>query len=366
MNVAIACGGTGGHIFPGIAVGEGLRARGHSVTLWLGARNVEDLSTSAWDGPVVRIRAAGFPSGLSLRTIGVLFRLAGSIWTCWRHMRRERPDAVLAMGSYASVGPGVAAHLLRIPLVLHESNAIPGKAVLVLAKYAAAIGLGFERAEPYFSGRRREVVGFPLRDNLQGAPPLDGLENDRFTILVMGGSQGAHALNVTVPDVLCAAVRRGLPLQVIHLSGAADEASVRSRYEEGGVPARTYGFLDEMGRAYAAADLAICRAGAASCAELALCALPSMLVPLPSSARDHQRENARAMVVAGGADLIEQDELSVNSLLLYIERCIAEPDYLEQKRAALARMQPGDAVTMMCELVEEAGEVGTAEQPLLR
>ncbi len=366
MKVAIACGGTGGHIFPGIAVGEELRARGHEVTLWLGARAVEDLSTAAWDGPVERIVAAGFPSGLSFRTIGVVLRLLKAVGACRQRMRAARPDVVLAMGSYASVGPGLAARMLGIPLVLHESNAVPGKAVLFLSRYASAVALGFERAESYFTGRRRVVTGFPFRKRLAGVTPLDGIDPERFTIVVMGGSQGAHALNVTVPDALCEAAREGIALQVIHLSGPADEADVRARYESGGVPAQVYGFLKDMGAAYAAADLAICRAGAATCAELTLCRVPALLVPLPWAAHDHQNENARAMAVAGGADVMGQDDLSVDALLAYIDRCVQDPSYLAQKRVALGQAEGGDAVERVCDLIEETGEQPnsrTSEQP---
>ncbi len=353
MKVAIACGGTGGHIFPGIAAGEGLRARGHEVTLWLGARRVEDLSTAAWEGPVEKVKAAGFPSGLSFRTITVGVRLLLTVAECRRRMRRARPDVVLGMGGYASVGPGVAARMLGIPLVLHESNAVPGKAVLFLAKYARAIALGFERAEAYFSGRRRVVTGFPLRADLVGCTPLAGMDSERFTVLVMGGSQGAHALNEAVPEALCEAVRQGMALQVIHLSGVADEDHVRARYEAASVPCRVFGFLEDMGAAYAAADLAICRAGAATCAELTLCRLPSLLVPLPWAAHDHQRENARAMNVAGGADVMEQEELSSDAVVSYLKHCVQDPAFLEQKRKALAGSGTDDAVDRLCELVEE-------------
>jgi UDP-N-acetylglucosamine--N-acetylmuramyl-(pentapeptide) pyrophosphoryl-undecaprenol N-acetylglucosamine transferase len=326
------------------------------VTLWLGGRGVEDRSAATWEGPVERVKASGFPSGLSLRTITVALRLAVTVVECRCRMRRARPDAVLAMGGYASVGPGLAARMLGIPLVLHESNAIPGKAVLFLGRYAQVVALGFERAEAYFTGRRRVVTGFPLRTDLRDVAPLDGLDPHRFTVLVMGGSQGAHALNVTVPDALCAAVRQGQALQVIHLSGAADEAEVRAKYDAAGVPARVFGFLKEMGAAYAAADLAICRAGAATCAELTCCRLPSLLVPLPWAAHDHQRENARAMSVAGGADVMEQDELSADSLVPYLERCVQEPGFLEQKRTALGEASGDDAVELLCELVEEVVE----------
>lgn len=355
MKIAIACGGTGGHIFPGIAAGEGLRRRGHDVTLWLGGRRVEDLSTAAWDGPVERVRAEGFPSDLSWRTIVAAWRLVASVNACRRRMRAARPDVVLAMGSYASAGPGLAAQMLNIPLILHEANAVPGKAVLFLARYAGAVALGFARAEAFFTGHRRVVTGFPLRDGLDGAAPLEGMAANRFTVLVMGGSQGAHALNAMVPDALCRAVRQGGELQVVHLSGAADEERVRDRYREDGVTAQVYGFLRDMGRAYATADLAICRAGAATCAELTRCGVPALLVPLPGAAHDHQRENARAMTVAGGADMMAQDELSCEALILYLERCMNEPGYLASKREMLAQAEAGNAVALLCDLIEEVG-----------
>ncbi|NQU40286.1 MAG: UDP-N-acetylglucosamine--N-acetylmuramyl-(pentapeptide) pyrophosphoryl-undecaprenol N-acetylglucosamine transferase [Lentisphaerae bacterium] len=353
MNVVIACGGTGGHIFPGVAVGRALRARGHEVTLWLGGRQVESLSTATWDGAVVRIRAAGFPSGLSFRSIGVACRLVLSILSCWRRMRRERPDVVVAMGGYASVGPGIAAHWLRIPLVLHESNAVPGRAVLLLSRYAAVTALGFAAAADYFYGRRTAVTGFPLRRNLAGSAPLAGLDPKLFTLLVMGGSQGAHALNVMVSEAICSQAQQEPGLQVVHLSGAVDQAEIQARYDATGVSAKVHAFLVDMGGAYAVADLAICRAGAASCAELVLCGVPALLVPLPTAARDHQRANAVAMVVAGGADMIEQAELSIEMLIRYIAACRQDASQLEKKRAALAGMDCGAADALLCELIEE-------------
>lgn len=353
MKVAIGCGGTGGHIFPGVAVGVALRARGHEVTLWLGGRRVEALSTCAWDGAVVKVKAAGFPSGISLRSIGVACRLLVSIATCWVRMRRERPDVLLAMGSYASVGPGVAARLLGVPLVLHESNAVPGRAVLLLSRCAAVTALGFSEAADHLGDRRTAVTGFPLRGNLAACQPLDGLNADLFTILVMGGSQGAHRINEVTSEAICEGQKQGLSLQVIHLTGSADESGVRTRYETAGVPAQVYAFLDDMGAAYAAADLAIARAGAASCAELAACRVPALLVPLPTAARDHQRANAATMAAAGGVDVMDQCELSVESLLRCIDDYRRSPDNLAQKRQALAGMAIGGSGRMLCELIEE-------------
>jgi UDP-N-acetylglucosamine--N-acetylmuramyl-(pentapeptide) pyrophosphoryl-undecaprenol N-acetylglucosamine transferase len=271
-------------------------------------------------------------------------------------MRRQRPDVVLAMGSYASVGPGLAARLHHVPLVLHESNAVPGRAVLLLSRHAAVTALGFAAAADHFYGVRTAVTGFPLRQGLVGCAPLPGLDPNRFTVLVMGGSQGAHALNEAVSRALCEWDRAGDPVQVVHLSGAADKEAIEARYTASGVPARVYAFLDDMGAAYASADLAICRAGAASCAELVLTGVPALLVPLPTAARDHQRANAVAMVMAGGADMIEQADLSNESLTRYIDACRGEPRRLEQKRAALAGMDSGNAAELLCELIEEVAE----------
>lgn len=169
----------------------------------------------------------------------------------------------------------------------------------------------------------------------------------------MGGSQGAHRLNEIASDAVCLLHKRGGRLQVVHLTGAADEADVRLTYAQAGVSAVVYGFLAEMGRAYQAADLAIARAGAASCAELAACAVPTLFVPLPVAPRDHQARNAEVFVRAGAGDMRRQAALTAADLVAYIEKAMAAPERLTRMMAAMRALAAPDATARLANLVEE-------------
>ena len=358
MKVGIACGGTGGHIFPGLAVASVLRQRGHEVTLWLSGRGVEQTSIEGWTGPVVRIRASGFPGRLSFQAVGVACRLVGACLEARSRMKRDRPDVLLAMGSYASVGPGVAAVSLGIPLVLHEGNAVPGCALTWLSRFATVVALGFEGTDAGLGRVRTVVTGFPVRPGLtdERLPP-GRLESGVFTVLVMGGSQGAHALNTGASAAVCRARARHVNLQVIHLAGEADAGWVAEAYERAGVPHAVFGFLADMGGAYAAADLAIARAGAATCAELALCGVPALLVPLPWARRGHQLANARVMQAAGAVDVCEQKDLTEAWLADYLDACCLESAKLDGMREALTGLARGDGAARLASVVEEAASV---------
>lgn len=352
MKVAVACGGTGGHIFPGLAVAEVLQKRGHGVTLWLAGRDVEQASTVDWDGPTIRIRAKGFSSRIGLGAIGVCFRLLAAIMASMREMRQSQPDVVLAMGSYASVGPVVAARLLRIPTVLHESNAVPGRAVACLSRFAARVAVGCQAATTSLAHDDVTVTGFPLRRRLDGSFEEGMLAPDQFTVLVMGGSQGAHALNETVSAAVVRLQQQACPVNVVHLAGRKDADAVREQYRSAGVRALVFEFLGEMGKAYHAADLAIARSGAATCAELAACAVPALLVPLPTARRQHQLHNAMVMSGSGGADIIAQEALTVDRVCEAIDALRRDPDRLAEMRKALKRSAVLDGADQLANLVE--------------
>ncbi|MDP6523353.1 MAG: undecaprenyldiphospho-muramoylpentapeptide beta-N-acetylglucosaminyltransferase [Kiritimatiellia bacterium] len=353
MKVAVACGGTGGHVFPGLAVAEALRDRGHDVVLWLAGRDVENVSAGDWDGATVRIKARGFQTGAILGAVGVAWRLVKAVACSYGEMRKNRPDVILAMGSYASVGPVLAARLLHVPVVLHEANVVPGRAISFLSRFARVVAVAFQDASLHISSDNVVVTGFPLRRRLTGSFDAGLLDEDLFTVLVMGGSQGARRLNEVATEALCALHAKGFPVQVVHLSGRNDETGVRRQYEEAGVPSLVFGFLDEMGKAYAAADIAISRSGAASCTELSACGVPSLLVPLPSARRDHQRFNAEVLQRAGGADVVTQPELTPEWLADYIEDCRQNPEKLLRMREGLSQVAVPDATLQLANLVEE-------------
>ena len=200
LRIHLACGGTGGHIFPGLATGCVLKDRGHAVTLWLAGKDVEQAAVRGWEGPVITVPAEGFIAGLSWRSLKTAFRLIGASRRCHGRMSADRPDVLLAMGSYASIGPATAAFRLRVPVVLHEANVIPGRAVTMLAGRATAIAAAFEETRFYL--RRHEVVltGMPLRREVLAARSVEipRPAPPRFTVLVTGGSRGARRLNRVV------------------------------------------------------------------------------------------------------------------------------------------------------------------------
>jgi UDP-N-acetylglucosamine--N-acetylmuramyl-(pentapeptide) pyrophosphoryl-undecaprenol N-acetylglucosamine transferase len=323
--------------------------------LWLAGARPEQTSLAGWPGPAEQVRGGGFDAGFSLSNVIAAARLFAGIFACRRRLRRRRPDVLLAMGSYASVGPVVAARTLRIPVVLHEANAVPGRAVAVLSRCAAAVAVAFDSAAQHLPRAATVRTGFPVRQNLADRFENGVLTPGTFTVLVMGGSQGARRLNEIAPRALCRLHGSSPPFQVVHLAGDRDAESVRSAYAAAGVPHAVFPFLKEIGKAYNAADMAISRAGAASCAELAACGVPCLLVPFPSAARDHQTANAREMARTGGADVIAQKDLTVAWLADYAEHCLTHPEKLAAMRRALKAVAVPDATAKLADLVERVG-----------
>ncbi len=351
LRVVIACGGTGGHVFPGVATGQVLLGRGHAVSLWLsGQRSVENETLHGWSGPVFRTGARP----LAWRTLPAF---AMTLLRVSRELRRSRPHVLLAMGCYSSVPPVLAARLLGIPVVLHEANAVPGKALEFLSRFARVTALSFASTADDLPNRRTVCTGMPVRAGLLGQAPLDGLAPAAgiFTVLVTGGSLGAHAVNELACEAFILLQQRGVTgMRVIHQCGPADDASLRQRYDAAGVHAEVHAFLREMGRAYASADLAVCRAGAATCAELCLCSVPALLIPLPSAVRDHQRLNAESMVRAGGAVLRVQSSLTPGALADEIAAIRSDPARRGAMRQALLALAAPEAAARLADQVEAA------------
>jgi UDP-N-acetylglucosamine--N-acetylmuramyl-(pentapeptide) pyrophosphoryl-undecaprenol N-acetylglucosamine transferase len=348
FHIAVACGGTGGHIFPGLATARALRDRGHHVTLWLSGKSVETTVLQGWKGPVITIPSEGFQFG-PFRSLLTVIRIGLAVVRCWIAMLRHRPDAVLAMGSYSSIGPCLAARLHRIPVILHEANAVPGRAVHRLAGKAASIAICFEETRYHLKGLDLVVTGMPLRSDLQ--PATSRPSTEIFHLLVMGGSCGAHALNEMVSEAIGSIPNSAL--HVTHLSGPADEAMVSERYRAAGVDATVHSFTQEMAPIYEAADLAICRSGASTCAELGVFGIPALLIPYPHAVSDHQTANARALEKIGAADLIQEADCTVEWLGDYIRTPMEDPARLEKMRAHAVREDSLNAAENLAEVVEK-------------
>ena len=357
MKAAVACGGTGGHVFPGLATARELLSRGHEVTLWLTGRDTEQSARKDWDGPVVEVPARGFPSGFSFRSLQTAWKLAQAVGQCRAQMRRNRPDVLLAMGSYASVGPCGAARLLSVPIVLHEANVIPGRAVRLFARSAAAVAAGFEETRYHLRKAKLSVVGIPLREELTAAakslPPREAAGPAPFRLLVVGGSMGAHRLNEVAAEALARLQKSGFGFSVVHLTGRADETAIRAAYAAAGVQADVIAFTTYMAPLYHAADLAICRAGASTCAELAYFGVPALFVPYPRAAMDHQTANARALEKRGTADVVAESALTPEWLEAYLAQTLRKPERLARLREAARREGVKNGTAALASLVEQ-------------
>ncbi len=357
MKVAVACGGTGGHVFPGLATARELLSRGHEVTLWLTGRDTEQPALKDWDGPVVKVPARGMPAGFSLESVRRAGILVRAVWRSMICLRADRPEVLLAMGSYASVGPCGAARLLGIPVVLHEANVIPGRAVRLFARGAAAVAAAFEETRCHLPRARLVVAGMPLRDELteaaRGLPPRTAPVQVPFRLLVAGGSMGAHRLNEVVPAALLRLKQQGMAFAVAHLTGADDEAPVRAAYQAAGIEAEVIAFTKYMAPLYHVADLAICRAGASTCAELAFFGVPALFVPYPLAAMDHQAANARALEKRGTADVVDESALTPEWLEAYLAQTMRHPERLARLREAARQEGVQDGTAALATLVEK-------------
>jgi UDP-N-acetylglucosamine--N-acetylmuramyl-(pentapeptide) pyrophosphoryl-undecaprenol N-acetylglucosamine transferase len=355
MNIVVACGGSGGHTFPGLATAHELRQRGHQVTLWLAGQSIEQTVAQSWAGPIQTIPAQGF-GGNPLRQAGAAWKMAGAIIRCYQTLGRERPDRLLAMGSYSSVGPVLAAYGRHIPVVLHESNAIPGRATCFLSRFAQAIALHFDSCRTHLNHPRMVATGMPLRPEFNRLVPRSQRPaGGPLTLLAMGGSQGAHRINEAVRDAVIRLHQQGFPLRIIHLSGRRDAPALEAAYREKGVPHEVHAFYANMPALYGQADLAISRAGAASCAELLAGGLPTLLIPYPEATRDHQTANARYMAAAGAAEWIPQSDASAERIAEFIARMERQPDDRENLRQGALRLAIPQGALRLAELVESGG-----------
>jgi UDP-N-acetylglucosamine--N-acetylmuramyl-(pentapeptide) pyrophosphoryl-undecaprenol N-acetylglucosamine transferase len=357
MNAVIACGGTGGHLFPGIAVAEALRARGHNVMLFISEKEIDALATSnRADLRFEKLPSVGLPSVYSPAIFGFLRRFNESLSRCRSFYKKFQPDAVLGMGGFTSTAPVMAGKMRGAATFIHESNAIPGKANKFTARMVRAVLLGFKECAAFFPRTRTEVTGTPIRTGLvhldrQVAREKLGLRGDLTTLLVMGGSQGASGINQSMIKSL--ALLRDLPLQIIHLSGTRDERLVADNYRRENIPVYVAAFHHRMEEVYSAADLAIARAGAASLAELSAFSLPTILIPFPYAADDHQTRNAEIFAGAGAAVLLKESQLSADLLAQKIKELLSKPQELQRMSESAAQLAPKDAADRVAKTIEK-------------
>lgn len=337
LNVIIACGGTGGHLFPGIAVAQQLRKMGHRPVLLISRKEVDAEASSKYgDLEFHSIPAIAKPATLSLRMPAFLWKLASTYFSCKRLLRREKADVVLGMGGFTSLPPCKAANALGLRSYVHDSNAMPGRSNRLTARWCTQVLVGMEEAAQYFPGSSCAVTGTPVRDEICQLPTQAdarqklGLPADKPLILVTGGSQGAKNLN----SLLIEAAKADAGVHYLVIAGRIDYDRVNAL--AAGAPNITVmGFCSDMPAAYAAADGVIARSGASTLTELAHIGKASLLVPYPFAADDHQTHNARAFSSRGAAVLIQQPDLSIEKVHDFVHNTIMNPDARHTMEAAM-------------------------------
>jgi UDP-N-acetylglucosamine--N-acetylmuramyl-(pentapeptide) pyrophosphoryl-undecaprenol N-acetylglucosamine transferase len=352
-TLMVMAGGTGGHVFPGLAVADLMRSRGWNV-IWMGnpagmeAKLVAGRGYGAENFAPVRFGALR-GKGL-LRKLMLPFSLLSGFWQAACEIRRVQPDVVLGMGGYISFPGGVMARLLGKPLVLHEQNSVVGLANRMLAKIATRVLSGFPEILP-----GAIWAGNPVRTEIAALPtPAEryAAHDGPIRVLVLGGSLGAAVLNETVPKGLALIPDDEQP-QVVHQSGEKHLAALQSNYSAANVAAHCVAFIDDMAGAYDWADLVVCRAGALTVAELAAAGVASVLVPFPHAVDDHQTSNARFLSQAGGAILLPQAELTPEKIALIRNYSREQLQQMAERARELAKPDATEIVAMACmELVK--------------
>ncbi len=343
----VMAGGTGGHIFPGLAVAEALRARGWDVH-WLGAPDSMESRLVPPRGFPLETVAFGGVRGKGVKTLLLLpVKLLRAFWQSLQVVRRVQPNVVVGLGGYITFPGGMMSVLLGKPLVLHEQNSVAGMANKVLAGVADRVYSAFPQAM-----KKAQWVGNPLRDAFLRQPPPEQRFAGRsgpLKLLVVGGSLGAKALNDIVPQALSRIPAPRRP-QVVHQSGAKQIDELRANYAKAGVQAELTPFIDDTASAFAEADLVICRAGASTVTEIAAVGAPAVFVPFPHAVDDHQTTNARFLVDADGGWLVPQAELTPDKLAMMLVTMTRE-QLLRRAVAArkLAKTQATEQMVAACE-----------------
>lgn len=352
-RIMIMAGGTGGHVFPALAVADELRRRGVDID-WMGtARGIEARLVPQAGYALTCIGVQGLRGNGVLGWLLAPFRLCHAVWQAWRAMRHSKPDLVLGLGGFASGPGGVAAWLLRRPLIIHEQNAIPGLTNRWLSRIANRVLEGFPNSFP--ERVRAEWVGNPVRSEIAGLPvpqPREEEQSGPLNLLVLGGSLGARSLNTVVPQALARIDATQRP-DVTHQCGSRHLDDCRENYRQAGVTAKVTDFIEDMAQAYAGADLVICRAGALTVAELAAAGVPALVVPYPHAVDDHQTHNAAMLVEAGAAQIIADHDLSPELLADKIRWFSAErASLLNMAKAARSLAKPDAAAIIADKCLE--------------
>ena len=357
MKIVIAGGGTGGHLFPGIAVAEELVARGHQVRFVGTARGIEArvCPRDGWELDLIDV--AGLKGGGLLGLLKGLYRVPRALLQSRKILRREKPDLVIGVGGYASGPMVLAAALGGVPTAILEQNSVPGITNRILGRVVRRVFGSFAAAERFFPRQKYALVGNPVRGRVRlGLAAVAETPVERG-LLVVGGSQGARKVNELVAGAMERLQQEGKAPRILHQTGEADQAAIAARYATAHIVGEARAFIDDMASAYRGARLAVTRAGASTLAELTALGVPSILIPLPTAADDHQTVNAAELADAGAAVLSIQKDTTPESLAALIGELLADEARLGRMSDAARRLAKPHAHRVIVDALEELGGV---------
>jgi len=336
----IAGGGTGGHLFPGIAIAEEFlrRNRDHRI-LFVGTnKGIEKKILGGLGFTLQTIDVEGIKGKGWRKSLDAALRIPGSLIQSWRTIRAFTPDLVIGVGGYASGPVVLMARLMGIPTAIAEQNASPGLTNRILGKMVDRIFVSFAQTSQWFRAAKVIVSGNPIRQQFFTETRHPDVREKAFTILVFGGSQGAHAINRAMLEAMKELKSLTGHLHIIHQTGSKDQEAVAIAYREMGIKAEVLPFIMDMAAAYRAADLLICRAGATSIAEITAAGKAAILIPFPFAVEDHQTRNAEVLVKAGAAEMIPEKELTGVRLAAAVQRHYENPEHLREMEIRSAGM----------------------------
>jgi len=358
MRVLIAGGGTGGHVIPALAIARELKSRYNAEILFVGtARGIENRLVPQAGFGLMKIKVGALKNVSLLKRMRTMIDLPLAILSARKIVNVFAPDVVVGVGGYAS-GPAMAAAILgKIPTLAFEPNVVPGFANKIVGKRVSAAAVHFDETKDFF--RNAHVVGVPVRQEFFEIPFPE--PSHQPTLLVFGGSQGAHAINQAVVGAVPKVLQQIRNLRVIHQTGERDYNDVQASYSSAGIPAEVSAFIDNMPQRFAEADLLICRSGASTVAEVTAAGKPAIFVPFPQAADDHQRRNAEAIVKGGAAILIPQADLSPGRLASAIVQLLSSRVRLQEMSQKARALSHVDAAGRVARMVAELAETKQSE-----
>lgn len=359
MKLMVAGGGTGGHVYPGIALVDEFRKLVPELQVkWIGTSDrMEARAVPAANIPIEFLDVSFLKGRRGVALLKSLFSLPMSGVNALRIVRRFRPDALVGLGGFVSGPVVVAAFLCGVPVFLLEQNAIPGVANRINARFARTIFGTFAECANHFPASKTEILGNPIREDILSVSPQPRADGTPLRVLVFGGSQGATTLNETIPATLSeAASRADIRLKVIHGSGRGRAEGIAERYDSRYTDVTVMEYIDGMAAVYAATDFVVCRAGATTISELTAMGLPACYVPFPHAADNHQMHNARSVELAGGGVVVEDSEAGDEGAIAMLASVFGRPDAVaEMATAAKSVGQPGAGLAIAQHILRSVG-----------